>query len=37
VLGFKNNYIVEKQLHNGMYLEKVKELLMPADTDTFFM
>jgi len=33
VLAFKNIYIVEKQLHNGMQLEKEKELLLPADTD----
>jgi len=31
VHGFKNSYIVEKQLHNGMWLNK-KELLLPADT-----
>jgi len=33
VHGFKNSYIVEKQLHNGMQLEKDKELLLPVDTD----
>ena len=31
--GFKNSYIVEKQLYNGMLMEKEKELLLPADTD----
>jgi len=33
VHGFKNSCIVEKQLHNGMLMEKEKELLLPADTD----
>ena len=30
VHGFKNSYIVEKQLHNAMQLQKEKELLLPA-------
>jgi len=31
VPGFKNSYIVEKQLHNCMYLKNKQELLLPAD------
>jgi len=33
VLGFKNRYSIEKQLHNGMQLEKANERLLFADTD----
>jgi len=36
VHGYENRYIVEKQLHKGMLLEKEKELLLPADTDQRF-
>jgi len=32
VLDFKDT-VLEKQIHYGMWLEKAKKLLLPADTD----